>query len=326
MPTKLSKGYNTLNKYVSKIGLSPVSMIGFLVLILAPFYISDEFFLRTMVTAVYFGTLAMGFDLSQGYISVANWGYIGLSGLGGYVSALLLINKGITPWIGMIVAGAVAAGFGCLIGVITLKMNSIFTSIVSWFMGLALMSLTMALEPITRGSNGLTVPLLFSTPWAKPYYFTIAIIALIVFCVLKVVVNSKMGLAFLALGQDVEAAKTSGVYPLKYKLLNFIISCFISGVCGAFYAHFVGIMTPDSLNTSHLITVLVAVFLGGRGSIGGPFVAALILVPVLESMNSLMEVKYIIYGLILIVCMIYYPGGLAELYRKLKKALTKKKG
>ena len=74
MLAKSYKLHNTVNKAVSKVGLSPISTIGFIVLFLAPWYIKDEFLLRTMVGAVYFGTLAMGFDLSQGFIGVANWG------------------------------------------------------------------------------------------------------------------------------------------------------------------------------------------------------------------------------------------------------------
>lgn len=322
--TKISNVYEKINKPVSKVGLSPLSLAGFILLFLGPWYITDEFLLRTMVGAVYFGTLAMGFDLSQGFIGVANWGYVALAGLGGYVSALLLINFGLTPWIGMLVAGVVSAGMGCLVGRLTLKMNTIFTSVVSWFMGLALMSLAMVLEPITRGTNGLSVPLLFPTPWGKPYFITITCIALIVFCGLKIIANSKLGFAFRALGQDPEAAKTSGVYPMKYKLMNFIISCFIAGVCGAFNSHFVGVITPDSLNTKHLITVLVAVFLGGRGSVWGPFLAAIILTPLLEYLNSLMELKFILYGLLLIISMIYFPGGLAHFYNKLTAKLKSK--
>lgn len=320
--------YTLANKKLNKIGLSCVSLVGFIILFLAPWYVKDEFLLRTLVNAVYFGTLAMAFDLSQGYIGVANWGFMGLSGLGGYISALLLINFGITPWIGMIIAGAVAAGLGCLIGFITLKMNALYTSIVAWFLGLALMSLMLALEPITRGSMGLTVPLLFESPWAKNYYLTVVAMALIVFCAINVIVRSKMGLAFLALGQDPEAAKTSGVYARKYKLLNFTISCFIAGALGGFNAHYVGILTPDNLNTKHLITVLVSVFIGGRGSIWGPFIAALILIPILEYMNSLMELKYILYGLLLILSMIYFPGGIARIantvIRRIKEKMSNK--
>jgi branched-chain amino acid transport system permease protein len=304
--------YLNTNRTLDKVGLSVSSLLGFTLLFFAPWYINDEFFLRIMVAAVVNGILAMGFDLTHGFIEIANWGYAALTGLGGYVSALLLINLGITPWVGMIIAGTVCASMGALIGYLTLKMNAIYTSVVSWFMGLGLMSLVRAAEPITRGSNGLSVPLLFDSPWAKPYFLVAVIIAVVVYAVFHLIVKSHYGLAFKALGQDIEAAKTSGVSPIKYKLMNFTVSCFAAGFV-AFYAHFVGVLTPDRLANKNLTIILVATFLGGRGSLWGPFVMALILVPILEYMNSLMELKYILYGLLLIAVMIYYPGGLKQL-------------
>ena len=118
-------GYAALKLGLGKVGLSPLSLAGFIILFLAPFYITNNYLLRVLVSAVYFGTLGMGFDLSVGYIGVANWGYAGLTGLGAYVSALLLVNFGVSPAIGIPVAAIVSGLMGMLIGLLTLRMNPV---------------------------------------------------------------------------------------------------------------------------------------------------------------------------------------------------------
>jgi len=310
---------------LEKFGLSPFIVVVFLVLGAAPYLIADEYILRLLVTSLLFGTLAMGFDLSAGYIGVANWGYSGLMGLGAYTSALLLMKLGISPWIGTITGGIIAALLGLLIGILTLRMDGMFAAILAWFIGLILMALTTSLTDLTRGALGLNVDLYFQTGWAKPYFYVIFVICIITFIVLKWVTKSNLGLAFTALGQDTEAARTSGVDPMKYKVINFTISCFIAGLCGGFYAHFIGILTPDVMATKHTVEILVIAYIGGRGSIWGPLLAAFLIVPAFEYLNFLLEFKYVIYGLLLILVMIIYPGGISAFWYYLVNLIKEKK-
>ncbi|MEL7563397.1 MAG: branched-chain amino acid ABC transporter permease [Dehalobacterium sp.] len=311
---------------LEKFGLSPFIVVVFLVLGAAPYLIADEYILRLLVTSLLFGTLAMGFDLSAGYIGVANWGYSGLMGLGAYTSALLLMKLGISPWIGTIAGALIAALLGLLIGILTLRMDGMFAAILAWFIGLILMALTTSLTDLTRGALGLNVDLYFQTAWAKPYFYVIFVICVITFIVLRWVTKSNLGLAFTALGQDVEAARTSGVDPMKYKVINFTISCFIAGLCGGFYAHFIGILTPDVMATKHTVEILVIAYIGGRGSIWGPLLAAFLIVPAFEYLNFLLEFKYVIYGLLLILVMIIYPGGISAFRNYLVNLINEKKG
>lgn len=300
-----------INTKLKTIGLSPLSITAFLLLGAAPYLVADEFILRLLIMSLMFGTLAMGFDLSAGFIGVANWGYSGLMGLGAYTSALLLVNLGVSPWIGTIAGAAMAALLGLLIGMLTLRMDGLFAAILAWFIGLILMALATSLTDLTRGALGLNVDLYFKTGWSKPYFYVIFTICVVTFFVLRWVTRSHLGMAFTALGQDVEAARTSGVDPMKYKVINFTISCFIAGLCGGFYAHFIGILTPDVMLTKHTVEILAITYIGGRGSIWGPLFAAFLIIPAFEYLNFLLELKYVIYGLLLILVMIIYPGGIS---------------
>jgi branched-chain amino acid transport system permease protein len=299
---------------LGKIGLSPISLAAFIAIGLFPSFSGDEYLIRLGVSCLLYGTLAMGFDLSAGFIDVANWGYAALMGLSGYVSALFCVNLGISPWLGLFVGALAATLLGWGIALLTLKMDGLFTALLAWFVGIILMSVTAAIPGVTRGVLGLSVQTFFDTPWATPYYYVIFVICIATFAALKMIAKSHLGLAFRALGQDMEAAKYAGISPLKYRTVNFLISCFIAGVCGAFYAHFVGILTPNVMATKNTIQILVIAYIGGRGSIWGPLMASFIILPVFESLNSLVELKYIIYGIMLVLVMIYYPSGLAGFF------------
>lgn len=316
---------NSVVSALDKLCLSPVSLILFIIIAVVPATSVSEYTLRLLITCMLHGVLGMGFDLSAGYISVANWGYSALMGLGGYASALMVQNMGLSPWVGMVIGALVAALMGLVVGLLTLRMDGIFAALLAWFVGLILMNTISALPDITRGALGLQVEPLFSTPWAKPYYYVIFVICIVTFIILKKIVRSNWGLAFRALGQDMQAAQTTGISPLKYRLINFVISCLIAGVCGGFYAHFIGVLTPGTLSTKNTIEILVICYLGGRGSIWGPLLASFIITPIFESLNSLVELKYIIYGFVLILVMIFMPEGISGRLMKLKNWVVERK-
>lgn len=321
---KLEQIYRKAAKVLDKVYLSPISFIVFVVLMVLPATSPNEYTLRILITCLLHGTMGMGFDLSAGYIGVANWGYAALMGLGGYTSALLVGNLGLSPWITIFAGALMATVLGLVIGLLTLKMEGIFAALLAWFVGLILMGACTALPELTKGALGYQVEPLFDTPWARPYYYLILVIAIVCFIVLKKIVRSNLGLAFRALGQDMQAAQTTGISVLKYRLINFCISCFIAGLCGGFYAHFIGILTPNTLATKNTIEILVICYLGGRGTIWGPLLASFIITPIFESMNYLVELKYIIYGIVLILVMIFMPEGVADPLKKLVNYLKKK--
>jgi branched-chain amino acid transport system permease protein len=288
-----------------------------------------EDLVRWQIGAALLGAQAIAFDFTAGYIGIVNFGFAAFVGLGGYVSALLAVRFGVSPWIGMFV-GAFASGLlGFLTGALTLRLRGIFAAVMTWFVGLALLGLTRNLTDLTRGALGLNVPALLETSSNLPYYYIIFVMMLITLLVLRAIVRSHIGLAFRAIGQNVEAARASGVNPTYYRVLNFTISCAFAGWLGSFYAHFYGILTPDVMATGKTVEVLADAYIGGRMSLWGGAVAAYPFVFFLEwlrtSLSQFAGLNLVIYGLSLILVMIYYPGGLAEAYHALERRLRKDK-
>ena len=163
------------------------------------------------------------------------------------------------------------------------------------------------------------MPRLFETASNVPFYYVIIIMLLATYLITSYLVRTKMGLAFKAIGQNMEAARTSGINPIFYRVVNFTISCTLAGWLGGFYAHYYGILTPEMMHTTKTVEVLAIAYIGGRGSLWGgaviafPFIVAMELIR--SSLSNLPGVNLVIYGILLMLVMIYYSGGFAQFFQ-----------
>jgi branched-chain amino acid transport system permease protein len=321
---------NPFNKLLDLLCLTPLGLISLVILAVLPLIppFNQEYLIRWLISAALIASLAIAFDFTAGLINIVNFGYCAIMGLGAYTSAILAERFGLTPWFGMMAGGLAAAGMGLIIGMITLRLRGIFAACLAWFFGLALMGLATKLVWLTRGPMGLRVDRLFDTQSNVPYYYLLLMMMIAIYIMCKWVTRTRMGVAFKAIGQNMEAARTSGINPVFYRLGNFVLSCAIGGVLGGFYAHYYGILTPDIMHTSKTVEVLAVAYIGGRGSLWGgaaiafPFVFAMELVR--SSLSDLPGINLMLYGLLLILVMIYYPGGFAQFFDTyIRKAQSK---
>jgi len=305
------------------LGLSPVALLGWAILAIVPLFVKNTYVIYLMTFSLLLGSQAMAFDFSVGFINIVNFGFAGFVGLGAYTSGLLATKLGISPWISMW-AGALAGGLlGLLIGALTLRLRGLYAAVMAWFATLTLMAVTTAWVSLTRGNYGLSVVSLFKSVDIQPYYYTLLPISFGIYVLLHGITRSHIGLAFRAIGQNLGAAQASGVDPARYKIINFMVSCACAGLLGAFHAHWVGTITPSLMNSPHTIEVLALAYIGGRGSIWGGLVAALMIIPTFENLRSLLEMRLIIYGALLILVMIFYPSGLAGIFRQIGHLVTR---
>jgi branched-chain amino acid transport system permease protein len=319
-----SRSENVLGKIGARLGITPLGLALLILLAALPFIppFNQEHLLRWLVGAALIAAQAVAFDFTTGYINVVNFGFAAFLGVGGYTSALLAVELGITPWIGIFVGAIVAAVLGLLTGLLTLRLRGIFAALMSWFVGLALMGLARNLVDLTRGPLGLSAPRFLDTASNRPYFYIIFVMMLVTYFVLRWITTSHIGLAFKALGQNVDAARASGLNPTFYKVFNFTIQCAFAGWLGGFYAHYYGILTPAVMATSKTVEVLAIAYIAGRGSMWGSVFVAFPFIFFMEYLRSnlteLPGLHLVIYGLLLILVMIYYPGGFAKLYNHVR--------
>ncbi len=327
---------------LNAIGFSPLGaallIIAAILPVVPPF--NQEHMVRWLIMGAFLAAQAVAFDFTSGYINVVNFGFAAFLGVGAYTSAILanempflIVQPGLSPWIG-IWAGACLAGLlGLGLGWLTLRLRGIFAAVMAWFVGIALMGLMRNLTPLTRGSMGLHPPTFLETTNNLPYYYIILVMMVVIYVTLRLVTRSHFGLAFKAIGQNIDAARASGINPTYYRVFNFALSCFFAGWLGGFYAHYYASLTPRSvMHTAKTTEVLAIAYIGGRGSMWGGMVIAFPFVFFIEYLRSNLTempgLHMVIYGALMILLMILYPTGLAGLYssiaKKVKALLGKK--
>lgn len=305
------------------IKLSPLLVVFAIPQVIGSGWISSLF-----ISSLMFGTMATAFDLTNGYLGLTNFGFAAFIGLGAYTSALLVVNLGISPWVGVIIGGAVAAVIGFLMGVLTLRLHGIFLACFAWFFAEALRFTFSNLVEITRGYLGLHVPPFptITTPFGTidfthvsrlPPYYLMLCMSIAILIVLHMIVNTRLGLAWRAIKGDETAARIVGINTTRYKVLNLTISCLLAGIIGGFYGHYIGVLTPDVLGLPLTIQVLTMCYIGGRGTLWGSILGGFILTFMMEALRPLIVIsvglRFIIYGALLVTVMIFIPEGLAKL-------------
>jgi branched-chain amino acid transport system permease protein len=280
---------------------------------------------RYLVVAALAAAGAVAFDFTAGYIDIVNFGFAAFMGLGGYTSAILAVRFGISPWLGFPLGALTAGLLGLFTGALTLRLRGIYAAVMTWFVAIALMGLARNLTDITRGAQGLSVPPLLASTDNMPYYYVILAILLATMVVLSLIIRSRFGLAFRAIGQNLQASRASGINPTKFLVANFTISCAFAGVFGVFYAHYYGILTPKVMDTSHTIEILAIAYIGGRGSLWGPAIIAFPMSILVSQMQvqfaSLPGLYLVFYGLLLVLVMLFRPDGFAGIVRGLGRRL-----
>jgi branched-chain amino acid transport system permease protein len=327
---------------LDRVGVSPMGLGCFMIIAILPLIppFNQEHMVRWLVMAALLGAQAVAFDFTGGYVNVINFGFAGVVGLGAYTSTILsytepmiLFHPGMPPWLTIWIAALVCGLLGFLLGALTLRLRGIYAAVMAWFVGLALLGLARNQTALTRGSLGINPRPLLNTTSNIPYYYVILGMLALTYICLRLVTKSKYGLAFRCIGANMEAAEASGIDPARYRIVNFTLSCAFAGLLGGFYAHYIGILTPDTaMHTNKTVEVLSLSYIGGRGSLWGGIVTAFPFIFATEALRSALDelpgIQLVMYGVLMILVMIFYPSGLAGFYRaqvdRIRQRFTKR--
>ncbi|MGE5254544.1 MAG: branched-chain amino acid ABC transporter permease, partial [Planctomycetaceae bacterium] len=262
-----------------------------------------------------------------GYTGIFTFGHQAFFGLGAYVSSLLAMKAGLSPWLGLLAGGIAAALVGFLIGLPCLRLRAApYIAITTLAFSEIARIVCMNLVGLTRGELGLwgipefpEVPLpgglaiTFAGGDRTGYYYVILMIFLVTIGLIAWMLRSPVGLAFRAVRDEQDAALSLGIDTTRFKLLAFISSSFFAGVAGAFYAHYILILTPTSVMSVGVMTEIIAVTLvGGLGTFWGPVIGAFSLTALLEYLREFGEYRFMIYGAMLVATILFMPKGVSS--------------
>ena len=286
-----------------------------------------EYLLHILIIAGIYIILTLSLNLIVGYTGLPALGHAAFSCVGAYVSSLLVLRMGFSPWIGLLIGTCVAVLFGIIIGYPSLRLKGDYLALATFGFGVIVYSVAKNWVSLTRGPMGLPgIPrfslLGFSFDMLWSYLIVVVVFVLITIFVLRRVVESPFGRVLRSIREDEIASEALGKNTAKHKLLVFMIGAFFAGIAGSLYAHYITFIDPSSFTVMESITILLMVIFGGMGSIPGSIVGATVLVVFPEllrflGMPSFIEAptRQMIYGLLLIVLMIKRPQGLLGRYR-----------
>jgi len=277
--------------------------------------ISNDYVLRVLTIAGVFIILTLSLNLVTGYTGQFCLGWAAFYGIGAYTSALLAMKLSFSFWLALPLGGLMAALFGILLGIPTLRLKDIYLAITTLGFGEIIRLILLNWTDLTRGSMGLPgipSPRLFGYEFSSnlPYYYLILILVLITVFTMYRLIDSRIGRALIAIREDDLAAKTAGIDITAYKVMAFAVGAFFAGIAGSFYAHYSSFIDPHTFSFMESISILAMVVLGGMGSIPGSIIGALILSIIPELLRDLSEYRMIMYGLIMMAVMIIRPQGI----------------
>jgi len=311
-------------KRISKLQIFYFLIVLFLFLL--PLFIHNQYVIHLGIMTFLFITIAIGWNVLGGYTGQISFGHASFFGIGAYTTAILWLRMGIHPLLTIPLGGLLAAAFGVLWGYPLLRLRGYFFAIATIGVGEATRVLASFWESLTGGSSGLTLPVpkVFSK---VPFYYEMLIIAFLVFLLSVWVYRSKFGLGLFAIKDDIDASETLGINTPLYKILALALSGFIVGIGGSFYAQYIFYVEPgDVFSFEKSVNLILINIVGGVGTIFGPVFGALIFLVLQEFVLVLFpNLHLLVYGLLLVLIIIYQPNGLAGLIAFVKRKIGKKK-
>lgn len=305
-----------------------IALIGAVILLVFPLFIRSPTFLQFMILILWYAYLTTSWNLVGGFAGVLPLGHAAFAGIGAYISSVLFIHYGLTPWVGMFAGAFLAAIVGVIIGAPTFKLRGAYFALAT----IAICEgLRVILENTQKflgfdinGARGILLPLKGHSPInyqfldKRYFYYVILVMLAIIFCITYRIARSKLGYYLMAGGEEKEAAEALGINVAKCKLIAMAISTFFTALGGTFYMQLVHYIYPRGIVSLDLsFEIAFIAIIGGRGTLLGPIVGAVLLVPAAELTRTYLGGSYegvhlMLYGAVLVAVMVFKPRGLME--------------
>lgn len=294
---------------IARIGLG-VLVLAFLPLVLPSFAVFDFVYVAAYAIAILGLVILTGMN---GQISLGHGAFLAI---GGYVVAIAAKSVGAPYWVGVLLAFVISGACGLLVGLVALRLAGVYLALATFSLGVAMPSLLKHFRSVTGGFNGVNLSPVTAPSWfpldAQHYlYYVSWTAAAIVFAISAWLVNGRFGRALRALRDNPIAATSFGVNPYVYKTLAFGWSAALAGIAGAFYSIPTAYLSPDSFSSALSITLLIGAMLGGISTFWGAIAGGIIvefLPLVAQQINS--GAPGVVYGVALIVVMLFLPDGI----------------
>jgi branched-chain amino acid transport system permease protein len=282
-----------------------------------PLFVRDQYVLHIAIMVLFFAVLASSLNLVVGYVGEFSLGHTAFLGTGAYTAAILATQHGWPLWATIPMAGLLAALMGVVIGALTLRLQGPFFVIVTLSFAEVLRLIADNWIGLTNGPMGIAgVP---QPEWlaqasnlaAKQFYYGIAWVLLALTLYLSYrFVYSNAGRAAVAVRENRYVAQSIGIRPLNYTMLALVLGAMLSGMAGGFYAHYISFVGPEVFRFAFMVSMIIMVLIGGKGTLVGPLIGALLVTFLEEYLREAKELRLSIFGLAVIAIVLFLPRGL----------------
>jgi branched-chain amino acid transport system permease protein len=290
----------------------------------------SSYALTIFILILFYGFLGQAWNIVGGYTGQLSAGHAAFVGVGGYTAAMLSSEYGVTPWLGMFAGAGLATALGAVIGYLGFRFG---------LRGFYFVLLTVAFAEVCRilvsnidalgGALGLYItftgnPRQFQFQDQRAYYYIALALLLLATGVAALIERRRFGIYLTAIREDETACEALGVDTFRYKMLAMVVSSFLTGLGGTFYAFYLFSLQPGTVFGIPLsVEIIIRPIIGGAGTLLGPILGSLILTPLAElsrqyfGQSGLHGAHLIVYGVLLVSVVLFLPQGAYPYLRRL---------
>jgi branched-chain amino acid transport system permease protein len=280
-----------------------------------PLLVTSPYVMHLVIMSGIYIVFALSYDIVVGYLGMLSLAHPAYYGVGAYTSVLLMMRLDVPFPVAFALAGLVAAVVALIVGYPALRLSYhsfaivtlAFTLIVRivWINWVSLTNGPMGIPGVPRPSLG---PLRIEGPTGY-YYFVLALVVITCLFV-SLMIHSRVGRVLVSIRENEVLAETLGVNAFKYRMIAFAIGAFFAGLAGSFTAHYIVFVGPEFTDFYYITMLLIMVILGGSGTIHGVVIGAIVFTFVPEYLRITPEFRDVLYGVILLLAIVFVPGGI----------------
>ncbi len=313
---------STLNETHRRSG----AVLAIVLICLLPFLLRrNPYLIHLLVMCEIYALVAIGLNFQFGSLGLHSFGFAAFYGIGAYTAALLAVKLDVPFWVGMPLGGVMAAGFGILLGLPTLKVRMFYYALITLSFGVVFYHVLINFG-WAGGTNGIVnIPMpsimgrsfedglqLFGValPHQANFFYLMLLLLGGGIVIGQRLYHSGIGLAWNSIGGDEIMAQCQGIDVARMKLLAFALGSFYAGVAGAVRAHYVGFISPETFFVNVSILLVCMVVLGGSDNVLGVVLGAIVLTLIPEKFRAFEELRIMLYGVVIILVLLVLPDGL----------------
>jgi len=288
--------------------------------IILPLFEPNRYIFQILIMSTIYAMCALSLNLILGYTGQASLAHAGFFGIGAY-GVGILTKAGLSFWLALPVSALIAAAVSLVIGLPTLRTRGSYFAIATMCFGVIVSIVAGNWISLTGGHTGLVgIPRPTPIPFpvigeisfqsqAAQYYLVLAFLLLTIF-IMHRLVYSLQGLSFMAVRNNEVLADAVGINTFATKVLSFVVANFFAGLAGGIYASLIGSIDPSTAALTNTFNWLVYLLLGGTATLAGPIIGSFVFPILMEYLQFLEDFRLLIFGVLLILVIIYFPRGL----------------